>query len=140
MRSRANLPIFIAYAVIGLLVTVFLGAQMGGEFVFGGYHVNAIFKTGAELVPGDDVTMSGLRVGKVETLRPMAGSTEVGILLHGDFAPVFNDARAVIRQKNLLGEAYIELNRGSASEGAIHDGGTIQEDHTLTPVEVDEVL
>jgi phospholipid/cholesterol/gamma-HCH transport system substrate-binding protein len=84
--------------------------------------------------------MSGLRVGKVETLRPMAGSTEVGILLHGDFAPVFNDARAVIRQKNLLGEAYIELNRGSASEGAIHDGGTIQEDHTLTPVEVDEVL
>jgi virulence factor Mce-like protein len=140
VRSRANLPVFIAYAVIGVLMTVFLGAQMGGEFVFGGYRVNAVFKTGAELVPGDDVTMSGLRVGKVETLTPMAGATEVGMLLHGDFAPVFKDARAVIRQKNLLGETYIEVNRGNATEGAITNGGTIAEDHTLTPVEVDEVL
>ena len=134
------MPIFIAYAVIGALVTVFLAAQMGGEFVFGGYRVSAIFKSGAELVPGDDITMAGLRVGKVETLEPMAGSTRVGMLLHGDFAPLFKDARAVIRQKNLLGEAYIEVNRGNSSEGTIADGGTIAEDHTLAPVEVDEVL
>jgi virulence factor Mce-like protein len=140
VRSRANLPIFIAYAVITALVAVFLGAQMGGEFIFGGYHINALFKTGAELVPGDDITMAGLRVGKVESLTPMAGSTRVGMLVHGDFAPLFKDARAVVRQKNLLGEAYIEVNRGTASDGAIADGGTIAEDHTLTPVEVDEVL
>ena len=29
MRSRANLPVFIAYVVIGLLATAFLAAQMG---------------------------------------------------------------------------------------------------------------
>ena len=140
MRSRANLPVFLAYVVIGVLATAFLAAQMGGEFAFGGYRVNAVFKTGAELVPGDDVTMSGLRVGKVEHLSPMAGATQVSMLLHSDFTPVFKDARAVIRQKNLLGEAYIELNRGTASEGGIADGGTIDEQHTLTPVEVDQVL
>ncbi|TMG30178.1 MAG: MCE family protein [Chloroflexi bacterium] len=140
MRSRANLPVFIAYVVIGLLATAFLAAQMGGEFVFGGYRVNAIFKTGADLVAGDEVTMAGLRVGKVESLTPMAGSSEVSLLLHRDFTPLFRDARAVIRQKNLLGETYIEVNRGDASQGAIADGGTINEDHTLTPVEVDQVL
>jgi ABC-type transporter Mla subunit MlaD len=70
----------------------------------------------------------------------MAGTTEVSMLLHQNFTPVFKDARAVIRQKNLLGEAYVELNRGSASQGAIAQGGTIDQDHTLTPVEVDEVL
>jgi virulence factor Mce-like protein len=140
MRSRANLPVFIAYLVIGLLATTFLAAQMGGEFIFGGYRVNAIFGTGAELVAGDDVTMSGLRVGKVESLTPMAGATEVRMLLHRDFTPVFRDARAVIRQKNLLGETYVEVNRGNASQGAIADGGTIDEQHTLTPVEVDQVL
>jgi phospholipid/cholesterol/gamma-HCH transport system substrate-binding protein len=140
VRSRTNLPIFIAYMVIGLLATAFLAAQMGGEFIFGGYRVNAIFKTGAELVAGDDVTMSGLHVGKVESLTPMAGATEVRMLLHRDFTPVFKDARAVIRQKNLLGEAYIEVNRGTASQGGIADGGTIDEQHTLTPVEVDQVL
>jgi len=140
MRSRANLPVFIAYVLVGFLASAFLAAQMGGEFVFGGYRVNAIFKSGAELVAGDDVSMSGLRVGKIERLTPMAGATEVTMLLHQDYAPVFKDARALIRQKNLLGEAYVELNRGDASQGAIAQGGTIAEDHTLTPVEVDEVL
>src|SRR5437660_4897473 len=113
---------------------------MGGEFTFGGYRVNAIFRTGADLVPGDDVTMAGLRVGKVESLSPTSGSAQVTMMLHRDFAPLFNDARAVIRQKNLLGETYIEVNRGNQSQGGIADGGTIDEQHTLTPVEVDEVL
>ena len=102
MRSRTNLPVFVAYALLGLLATAFLALQMGGEFVFGGYRVDAIFKSGAELVAGDDVSMSGLRVGKVETLMPLSGATRVTMLLHHDFTPVFKDARAVIRQKNLL--------------------------------------
>src|SRR5438309_4411128 len=140
MRSRANLPVFIAYALLGLLATAFLAAQMGGEFVLGGYRVNAIFKTGAELVAGDDVTMSGLRVGQVEAMTPVDGATQVTLLLHRDFTPVFKDARAIIRQKNLLGEAYVEVNRGTASQGGIAEGGTIAADHTLAPVEVDEVL
>jgi phospholipid/cholesterol/gamma-HCH transport system substrate-binding protein len=140
MRSRANLPIFIAYALLGLLATGLLLAQMGGEFVLGGYRVNAVFKTGAELVAGDDVTMSGLRVGKVEAMTAVDGATQVTLLLHRDFTPVFKDARAIIRQKNLLGEAYVEVNRGKASLGDIADGGTIALDHTLAPVEVDQVL
>jgi virulence factor Mce-like protein len=139
VRSRANLPTFLAFAVISLLVAGFLAVQMGGQFMLGGYHVNAVFKSGADLVPGDDVTMSGLSIGKVETLSPMAGSTRVGMLLESNYAPLFTDARAVIRQKNLLGETYVDVNRGS-SQQRIGDGGTIAEDHTLTPVEVDEVL
>lgn len=140
MRSRSNLPVFLGYVVLCLLVAGFLGAQMGGEFMLGGYRVHAVFKTGADLVAGDDVTMAGLRVGKVESLSPSSDSTQVVLLMHKDFAPLFRDARAVVRQKNLLGEAYIEVNRGQPSTGAIADGGVIDEQHTLTPVEVDQVL
>jgi virulence factor Mce-like protein len=140
MRSRANLPVFLAYCLIALLVTGFLVTQMGGEFLLGGYRVNAIFNNGADLVPGDDVTMAGLRVGKVESLTPLSRSTQVRLLLHREFTPLFSDARAVIRQKNLLGETYVEVNRGDSSQGNIRDGGTIDENHTLTPVEVDQVL
>src|SRR4029077_7323785 len=106
----------------------------------GGYRVSAIFKTGAELVAGDDVTMSGLRVGKVEAMTPVDGGTRITLRLHRDFTPVFKDARAIIRQKNLLGEAYVEVNLGTASLGGLQDGGTIALDHTLAPVEVDQVL
>ena len=140
MRSRANLPVFLAYAVIALLAAGFLATQMGGEFTFGGYRVNAVFKTASDLVPGDDVTMAGLRVGKVESLEPTANNTRVTMLLHQNYTPLYADARAVIRQKNLLGETYIELNRGTAGSQAIADGGTIDENHTLTPVEIDQVL
>src|SRR5437763_9155594 len=114
MRSRANLPVFIAYVLVCSLAVAVLALQMGGEFVFGGYRVNAIFKTGAELVAGDDVTMAGLRVGKIEALAPIAGATRVTMLIHGDFTPVFRGARAVLRQKNLVGEADVEVNGGTA--------------------------
>ncbi|MDQ6709161.1 MAG: MCE family protein [Candidatus Dormibacteraeota bacterium] len=140
MRSRSNLPVFLAYALLCLLVVGYLAAQMGGEFALGGYRVTASFHTGAELVAGDDVTMSGLRVGKVESLNPAANATAVTLLLHRDFAPLYADARAVVRQKNLLGETYVELNRGTSSQPAIADGGTIPLDRTLTPVEIDQVL
>jgi virulence factor Mce-like protein len=140
VRSRSNLPVFLAYALVCLLVVGYLASQMGGEFALGGYRVTAAFHTGAELVPGDDVTMAGLRVGKVESLNPGSTSTSVTLLLHKEFAPLFSDARAVIRQKNLLGETYVELNRGSSSQKAIPEGGSIAADHTLTPVEIDQVL
>lgn len=140
MRSRANLPVFLAFVVMGLLAAGLLATQMGGEFVFGGYRVAAVFRTATDLVPGDDVTMAGLRVGRVEALSPGSGSAQVSMLLHGNFAPLYRDARAVIRQKNLLGETYVEISRGTASSGTIADGGTIDEAHTLTPVEVDQVL
>src|SRR4029077_11588772 len=68
------------------------------------------------------------------------GATRITLLLHRDFTPVFKDARAIIRQKNLLGEAYVEVNRGSAPLGGSQHGDTIPLDHTLAPVEVDEVL
>jgi ABC-type transporter Mla subunit MlaD len=48
------------------------------------------------------------------------------------------DARAIIRTKNLLGERYVELHRGQ--QGSIREGGTIDLDHTLTPVEISQVL
>jgi len=139
LRSRANLPTFLAFAAVSLLVAGFLLLQMGGQFMLGAYHLNAMFKSGADLVVGDDVTMAGLSIGKVASLTPSSDGTRVGMLLQSSYSPVFSDARAVIRQKNLLGETYVDVNRGT-SQQQIADGGTIAEDHTLSPVEVDQVL
>lgn len=140
MRGKRNLPVFIAYVVGALLVLGFLARQMGGEFMFAStYRVHALFASGAQLVADDDVTMSGLRVGKVESLTPTTTGTDAVLLVHSDYAPFFSDARAVIKSKNLLGERYVEVYRGSSSQ-QIRDGGQIDLDHTLTPVEVDQVL
>lgn len=141
MRSRRNLPVFLGYAVTSLLVLAFMGVQMGGEFAFDrGYHLAAAFKTGSQLVSGDDVDINGLRVGKVESVNPVGGGAEVAMVLHTQYAPLFGDAKAVIKSKNLLGETYVELNRGSSASGPLPDGGRIAQENTLTPVEIDQVL
>ena len=141
MRSRRNLPIFLAYTVGALLVLGYLATQMGGEFFFdSGYRVGAQFASGAQLVAGDDVTINGLRVGKVDTLQPAGGGAHASLLLHSQFAPLYRDAHAVIKSKNLLGETYVELQRGTSASGPMPAGGVIPQQHTLTPVEIDRIL
>jgi virulence factor Mce-like protein len=140
MRSRRALPVFLAYAVVSLVVLGYLARQMGGEFMFApAYRVSAVFATGSQLVPGDDVTISGLRVGKVESIEPRSQGALVGLLLHAEYAPIYDDARAVIHAKNLLGETYVELNRGR-SRAPLPDGARLGLERTLTPVELDQVL
>jgi virulence factor Mce-like protein len=141
MRSRWNLPIVVAYAVAVAVVGSYLGVRMGGEFLFQPtYRVAAEFGVGTQLVVGDDVTISGLRVGRVEGLEPVAAGARVELLIHRQYAPLYRDARAMVKTKNLLGEAYVELSRGSGGAGPIAEGGTIGRERTLTPVEVDQVL
>ena len=140
MRGRRNLPIFAGYAVAALFVLGLLGRQMGGEFFLQPvYHLKAIFATGSQLVVGDDVTVAGLRIGRVDGLAPTDRGTEALLTLHPQYGVMRDDARAVIKSKNLLGETYVELARGSSS-ATLADGMTIPLDHTLTPVELSQVL
>jgi phospholipid/cholesterol/gamma-HCH transport system substrate-binding protein len=141
MRSKRNLPIFIAYTAISLLVLGYLATQMGGEFVLQSpYHFKAVFVSGSQLVAGDDVTIGGVRVGRVDSLHPASGGTVAALIVHQDYAPLYRDSRAVIQVKNLLGETYVDINRGSRETGPMPDGGTIPVSRTLVPVEVDQVL
>ena len=141
MRSRKNLPVALGYAAVCLVVLAVLGTQMGGEFLLRPvYRVAAVFASAAQLVPGDDVTINGYRVGRVESLRPVEGGAEAGLQLHAEYAPLWRDARAMVKSKNLLGETYVELSRGTPGAGPMPDGGRIGLEHTLVPVEIDQVL
>jgi phospholipid/cholesterol/gamma-HCH transport system substrate-binding protein len=141
VRPKRSLPIFVGYAVAALLVLGFLARGMGGEFFLAKvYHVKAVFATASQLVAGDDVTIAGLRVGKIETLSPaLEGGAEASMLIHSEDLPIYTDARAVVHTKNLLGETYVELSRGVGGQNA-PDGFRIPIEHTLTPVELNQVL
>jgi len=141
VRGKKNLPIFAGYAVIALVLLGFLARQMGGEFFLQpAYHVKAVFASGSQLVVGDDVTIAGLRVGRVDALSPTAKGTEARLALHPQYGFMTDQARAVIKSKNLLGETYVELNRGTTAAGPMPDGGSIDQANTLTPVEIDRIL
>jgi phospholipid/cholesterol/gamma-HCH transport system substrate-binding protein len=134
-------PVCVAYAAVCLVVLGVLAGQMGGEFLLRpSYHAVATFASGAQLVAGDEVTIDGFPVGRVESLWPVDGGADVSLQLHPEYAPLYRDARAMVKTKNLLGETYVELNRGTPQSGPLPDGGHVDLEHTLVPVEVSQVL
>src|SRR5918997_3124822 len=60
--------------------------------------------------------------------------------LKSRYAPVPEDTRAILRQKTLLGETYVELTPGSPSAPKLPEGGTLTHNNVEPTVQLDEIL
>jgi phospholipid/cholesterol/gamma-HCH transport system substrate-binding protein len=80
-------------------------------------------------------------VGKVKTIEPdtETGLSLVEIELDSRYAPLPSDARAILRQKTLLGETYVELTPGSPDAEPIQEGGVLAASQVSPTVELDEI-
>ena len=114
--GRIALMVGFALSCFGLLL--FLWLAFGGPVPLKpkGYRVNASFAQASQLATEADVRISGVPVGKVKAIEPDAetGRADVTMELQSRYAPLPSDARAILRQKTLLGETYVELTPGSA--------------------------
>jgi virulence factor Mce-like protein len=108
------------------------------------YRLKAAFPEAATLATEADVRIAGVTVGKVKTkelndadgtIRP---NTIVELEIKDEFAPVPANTRAILRQKTLLGETYVELTPGS-SEEKLDDGGRLPDAQVEPTVELDEI-
>lgn len=141
MRSHWNLPIYVAYAAAAVAVLGYLFLHMGGAFTFqSSYQLAADFTNASNLVPGDDVTVSGVTVGRVAAVTPVEGGAKVQLQVQQRYAPMYRNARAMVKIKNVLDESYVELYRGTAASGPLPQRGVIPRSRTLTPVELAQVL
>jgi ABC-type transporter Mla subunit MlaD len=57
-----------------------------------------------------------------------------------EFAPIPKDVKAILRQKSLLGQIYVELTPGSRDGPKLDDGETIPAKSVVEPVELDEII
>lgn len=101
--------------------------------------ITAYFSTATGIYPGDDVRVSGVRVGRIDGMRP--DGTKIAIVLKVDHrVPVPTDAKAVIVAQNLIAARYIQLTPAYRTTGsALTDGAVIPVERTAVPVEWDEV-
>ena len=110
-----------ALSCFGLLL--FLWLAFGGPIPLQpkGYRFNVAFKEAGTLSPEADVRISGVSVGKVKVIHAdkQTGASDATIQLDTAYAPIPKDTKAILRQKTLLGETYVELTPGSKSAG--HD-------------------
>lgn len=102
--------------------------------------VRASFADASPLLEGNDVRLGGVKVGQVVSMRIHGESTEVTIELEKEALPVHTDARLTIRPVTLLGERYVELDRGSDDAPVLGDGGRLGLEQTGSSVDLDQVL
>ncbi|MDQ6846906.1 MAG: MlaD family protein [Candidatus Dormibacteraeota bacterium] len=141
MRSRWNLPIWLLYCGFCLLVLGFIvrGLQFGVPWSHP-YEVTAHFADAGSILANNEVFMNGTKVGYVKSVSVANGQAQVEMIFDdANAVPLHSDATAQVRKKNLLGETYIDLTRGTDA-AKIQSGGAIPVSHTVPITEIDQVL
>src|ERR671939_1331469 len=137
--GRILVMVGFALSCFGLLL--FLWLAFGGPIPLKpkGYRFETSFGEATQLAKEADVRISGVPVGKVKTIVPdkRTGRSDVEIELESKYAPVPSDARAILRQKTLLGETYVELTPGSDEARPVPDGGTLAASQVSPTVQLD---
>src|SRR5262245_9088641 len=102
------------------------------------YRVTAVFQNGAGILANNEVFMNGTKIGRIDSVEAVNGQAQVDMVVEKTAGlPLYRDAQAQVRIKNLLGETYVELSRGDADSGAMPTGGVIPAERTITPVQID---
>jgi phospholipid/cholesterol/gamma-HCH transport system substrate-binding protein len=141
--SFARIAAMVVFALSCFGLLLFLWLAFGGPIPLKpqGYRFNTSFAEATQLATESDVRISGVPVGKVKTIEPdkRSGRSNVEIELESRYAPLPSDARAVLRQKTLLGETYVELTPGSEDAEPVADGGTLAAAQISPTVQLDEI-
>src|SRR5437868_15455886 len=112
--ARIGAMLIFALSCFGLLL--FLWLSFGGAVPLKpkGYRVKIAFPEAATLGLEADVRVAGVTVGHVKQkeLDSADNRTLVTLELDSRYAPLSRSARAILREKTLLGETYVELTPG----------------------------
>src|SRR5919112_2476324 len=127
--SLAQLLTMVVFALSCFGLLLFLWLAFGGPIPLKpkGYQVKLSFGEATQLAVEADVRISGVPVGKVKTVEPnqKTGRSFATLQIDERFAPISKDTKAVLRQKTLLGETYVELTPGNPrTAGTLAEGGT----------------
>ena len=139
-RSAVFTALAFALSCVGLII--FVWTQFGGTIPLGpqGYRINALFRESGLLVPNADVRIAGVTIGKVRAVQARGLNSLVTMEIRPQYAPIPTDTQAILRQKTLLGEAYVSLSTGTGSGPKFADGGTIATSHVQGTQALDQVL
>src|SRR5215207_11366869 len=128
--SLPRIVVMIVFALSCFGLLLFLWLSFGGPVPLKpkGYRVQMQFPEATTLAQEADVRVAGVPVGKVRKVEVGDGTnrTVATVEIERRYAPLRSDARAVLRQKTLLGETYVELTPGSKSASPVPEGGRLK--------------
>jgi len=124
-------------------IVIFLWLSFGGPVPLKAeaWRFKAKLPESALLAQEADVRMAGLNIGKVKTKTfERDGGTLVEMEIDNQYAPLPRDTRAILRQKTLLGQIYVELTPGTRSGPKLGENETLAASQVEQPVELDELV
>jgi virulence factor Mce-like protein len=140
--KRAKLVVPVLFALATVIIATYTWISFGGSVPFSpsGYRISAEFPQASNLYVGGNVRIAGIDVGQVVGVQRAGDRARVTMQLQTRFAPLHRDARAILRTKTLLGEAYIELAPGTHRSAAIPDGGAMAPSQIVAAQQLSNVL
>src|SRR6201995_23855 len=127
---------------VGLLI--FLWISFGGTLPFNaqGYRFSVEFNQATELAPNAQVEIAGVTVGHVASVGVdhRTGLTRAVIQIDHQYVPRPAGTRAILRQKSLLGETYVQLSAGNPHGPKLRDGATLPPGQVAPTVQLDQIL
>lgn len=127
LEVGTGLFVLLGFAALFFLTTQLpsSGLRLGGATA--AYHLTAEFDNVGDLKTGSPVTMAGVRVGEVETIRFDSTSYKavVSLRIDSQFNRIPEDSDASVQTQGLLGGKYIGIGPGG-SDTYLKDGGRIE--------------
>jgi virulence factor Mce-like protein len=140
--GRILTMVLFALSCFGLLL--FLWLSFGGPIPLKpkGYQVKVSFPEATQLGLEADVRVAGVTVGKVhqKDLDTHGNRTVATLEIDRRYAPIHTTARAILRQKTLLGETYVELTPGDPRSPTVPEGHFLKNSQVAPTVELDEIF
>jgi phospholipid/cholesterol/gamma-HCH transport system substrate-binding protein len=149
MQKRAptlgNMLVIILFILSCFGLLLFLWESFGGPLPLKpkGYRFTVAFPKSLALAEQSEVRISGVDIGHVVALKlGDGGRTRATIELSGKYAPIRSNMHAILRQKTLLGETYVQLiPQGGGHTGPyLPDGGQLSDSQVEPSVTLDGIL
>jgi len=129
------------FVLLGFVALFFLATQLPSSGLKlssekRGFHVTADFDNIGDLKVGSPVTMAGVSVGEVESIRldPKTFQAVVGVRIYPKYNQIPDDSFASIQTQGLLGGKYIGLSPGG-SETFLKEGSHIDQTQSAIVLE-----
>ncbi|MEC3918737.1 MCE family protein [Nocardia sp. CDC160] len=135
-KSAVKLTVFllIVAACTTFIVTALRTPIPGDKVAY-----DAVFTDVSGLFAGDSVRMSGVAVGKVETVSLDGTKARVHFTVDTT-RPVYDNTKAAVRYQNLIGQRYVELLTEGQGGAKLRAGATIPVERTIPSFDVSKLF
>jgi phospholipid/cholesterol/gamma-HCH transport system substrate-binding protein len=147
MQKRAptlgNIFVIILFVLSCFGLLMFLWESFGGPLPLKpkGYRMSVAFPRALALAEESEVRVSGVPVGHVISVKLGSdGRTHATIEIQGKYAPINANMHAILRQKTLLGETYVQLIPEGNGGRKLPDGGQLADSQVEPSVTLDAIL